>query len=63
MTEIYESKRPMIAARLREARKMAGVRRARCELLELHRPTISEIELATVVYRRKSLPNSPKSMT
>lgn len=45
MTEIKDSKRAVIAARLREARKMAGLSQGQvAKLLELHRPTISEIE-------------------
>jgi transcriptional regulator with XRE-family HTH domain len=45
MTETQDSKRSVIAARLREARKMAGVSQGHvAKLLDMHRPTISEIE-------------------
>ncbi len=45
MTEAHDSKRNVIAARLREARKMAGVSQGQvAKLLDMHRPTISEIE-------------------
>lgn len=45
MTEINDSKRNVIALRLREARKMAGVSQGHvARLLDMHRPTISEIE-------------------
>ena len=45
MTELHDSKRVLIASRLREARKMAGVSQGQvAKLLEMHRPTISEIE-------------------
>ena len=45
MTEIQDSKRAVIASRLREARKMAGLSQGQvAKLLEMHRPTISEIE-------------------
>lgn len=45
MTEINDSKRSIIALRLREARKMAGVSQGHvARLLDMHRPTISEIE-------------------
>lgn len=40
-----ESKRALVASRLREARKMAGLSQGQvAKLLGLHRPTISEIE-------------------
>src|SRR5882757_862062 len=40
-----DSKRTLIATRLREARKMAGVSQGQvAKLLDMHRPTISEIE-------------------
>jgi len=40
-----EQKKDGIAARLREARKMAGLSQGQvAKLLEMHRPTISEIE-------------------
>lgn len=40
-----ESKRALVALRLREARKMAGLSQGQvAKLLGLHRPTISEIE-------------------
>lgn len=45
MTETQDSKRAVIASRLREARKMAGLSQGQvAKLLEMHRPTISEIE-------------------
>jgi transcriptional regulator with XRE-family HTH domain len=45
MTDKQDSKRTVIASRLREARKMAGLSQGQvAKLLELHRPTISEIE-------------------
>ena len=45
MTETQDSKRTVIASRLREARKMAGISLGQvAKLLEMHRPTISEIE-------------------
>ncbi|MCM2296777.1 helix-turn-helix transcriptional regulator [Rhodoferax sp.] len=45
MTESQDSKRAVIATRLREARKMAGVSQGQvAKLLGMHRPTISEIE-------------------
>ncbi len=45
MTETQDSKRAVIASRLREARKMAGISQGQvAKLLEMHRPTISEIE-------------------
>lgn len=45
MTEGTDSKRAVIASRLREARKMAGVSQGQvARLLNMHRPTISEIE-------------------
>ena len=40
-----DSLRQIIAARLREARRMAGLTQGQvAKLLELHRPTVSEIE-------------------
>ncbi len=45
MSETQDSKRSVIAARLREARKMAGISQGQvAKLLGMHRPTISEIE-------------------
>lgn len=45
MTDLHESKRATIAARLREARKAAGLSQGQvAKLLQMHRPTISEIE-------------------
>jgi transcriptional regulator with XRE-family HTH domain len=45
MTEQHDSKRELLASRLREARKMAGVSQGQvARLLDMHRPTISEIE-------------------
>jgi len=45
MNEIKDNKRALIASRLREARKMAGLSQGQAaKILELHRPTISEIE-------------------
>lgn len=45
MTDLHESKRAAIAARLREARKAAGLSQGQvAKLLQMHRPTISEIE-------------------
>jgi transcriptional regulator with XRE-family HTH domain len=40
-----ESKRTVVAERLREARKMAGLSQGQvAKILKLHRPTVSEIE-------------------
>lgn len=45
MTDSQDSKRSVIATRLREARKMAGLSQGQvAKLLGMHRPTISEIE-------------------
>ena len=45
MTQIHESIRGVIATRLREARKVAGLSQGQvAKLLTMHRPTISEIE-------------------
>lgn len=45
MTSEQDSKRGLIATRLREARKMAGLSQGQvAKLLGWHRPTISEIE-------------------
>ncbi|MDO8772653.1 MAG: helix-turn-helix transcriptional regulator [Burkholderiaceae bacterium] len=45
MTDSQDSKRAVIATRLREARKMAGLSQSQvAKLLGMHRPTISEIE-------------------
>lgn len=45
MTDHQEDKRLLIASRLREARKMAGLSQGHvAKILEMHRPTISEIE-------------------
>lgn len=45
MTDSQDSKRAVIATRLREARKMAGLSQGQvARLLGMHRPTISEIE-------------------
>lgn len=45
MTEIQASIRGVIATRLREARKVAGLSQGQvAKLLAMHRPTISEIE-------------------
>jgi len=45
MNEAKDSKRALVASRLREARKMAGLSQGQvAKMLELHRPTISEIE-------------------
>jgi len=45
MTEQQDIKRAVVASRLREARKMAGLSQGQvAKLLEFHRPTISEIE-------------------
>ncbi|MEJ7669603.1 MAG: helix-turn-helix transcriptional regulator [Casimicrobiaceae bacterium] len=45
MTDPQDTKRAVVAARLREARKMAGLSQGQvAKLLALHRPTISEIE-------------------
>lgn len=44
-TEQQDSKRALVAARLREARKLAGISQGHvAKLLGVHRPTISEIE-------------------
>jgi len=45
MTDSSESQRSAISERLREARKAAGLSQGQvAKLLEMHRPTISEIE-------------------
>jgi transcriptional regulator with XRE-family HTH domain len=45
MTKPTEDPRQVIAARLREARKLAGISQGKvAEMLTMHRPTISEIE-------------------
>lgn len=45
MNEVKDNKRALVASRLREARKMAGLSQGQvAKMLELHRPTISEIE-------------------
>jgi transcriptional regulator with XRE-family HTH domain len=45
MIESAETKRALIAARLREARKLAGVSQGQvAKLMGLHRPAVSEIE-------------------
>lgn len=45
MTDQENSKRTLVAERLREARKMAGLSQGQvAKILSLHRPTISEIE-------------------
>lgn len=45
MNEAKDNKRVLVASRLREARKMAGLSQGQvAKILELHRPTISEIE-------------------
>lgn len=45
MTNPLDSKRTIIAERLREARKMAGLSQGQvAKLLDMHRPTVSEIE-------------------
>lgn len=45
MNETKDNKRALVASRLREARKMAGLSQGQvAKMLELHRPTISEIE-------------------
>ncbi|WP_265942244.1 helix-turn-helix domain-containing protein [Dechloromonas sp. A34] len=45
MNEAKDNKRALVASRLREARKMAGLSQGQvAKMLELHRPTISEIE-------------------
>lgn len=45
MNEAKDSKRALVASRLREARKMAGLSQGQvAKMLELHRPTVSEIE-------------------
>lgn len=44
-TDQQDSKRAVVAARLREARKLAGISQGQvAKLLGMHRPTISEIE-------------------
>ena len=44
-TSQTEEQRPIIASRLREARKMAGLSQAQvAKLLNLHRPSITELE-------------------
>ncbi len=45
MSDLQDTKRGLLALRLREARKMAGLSQGQvAKLLEFHRPTISEIE-------------------
>ena len=45
MSGANDNKRVLLASRLREARKMAGLSQGQvAKILELHRPTISEIE-------------------
>ena len=45
MMDTQQSKRALIADRLREARKMAGLSQGQvAKLLNMHRPTVSEIE-------------------
>lgn len=45
MSEIDDRKRALIAERIREARKMAGLSQAQvAKLLGLHRPSVSQIE-------------------
>ena len=45
MTESIDAKRAAVAARLREARKMAGLSQGHvAKMLSMHRPTVSEIE-------------------
>ncbi len=45
MTDQQNSQRSLVAERLREARKMAGLSQGQvAKLLKMHRPTISEIE-------------------
>jgi transcriptional regulator with XRE-family HTH domain len=45
MIESIDTQRALIAARLREARKLAGLSQGQvAKLLNLHRPTVSEIE-------------------
>lgn len=47
MTDNLETQRSAIAERLREARKAAGLSQGQvARLLQLHRPTVSEIEAA-----------------
>ena len=45
MNDINEAKKLEVAARLKEARKLAGLSQGRvAEMLDMHRPTVSEIE-------------------
>ena len=45
MTDSFDSQRLAIAERLREARKAAGLSQGQvAKLLQMHRPTVSEIE-------------------
>ena len=45
MTDLQESKKALIASRLREARKAAGLSQGQvAKMLDWHRPTVSEIE-------------------
>ena len=45
MTEVQPAKRDLIAERLKEARKLAGLSQGQvAKLLGLHRPSVSEIE-------------------
>jgi transcriptional regulator with XRE-family HTH domain len=45
MSELDSAKRPLIAGRLREARKLAGLSQGHvANILGLHRPSVSEME-------------------
>jgi len=45
MADTHPDKRPLIAERLREARKLAGLSQGHvAKMLGLHRPSVSEIE-------------------
>jgi transcriptional regulator with XRE-family HTH domain len=45
MSEVQDARRTAIAARLREARKAAGLSQGQvAKVLQMHRPTITEIE-------------------
>jgi transcriptional regulator with XRE-family HTH domain len=61
MTGNQDPKRALVAARLREARKMAGLSQGQvAKLLAVHRPTISEIEAGNRRISADELPRFAK---
>lgn len=45
MSQVVDPKRALIASRLREARRLAGLSQGQvAKIVEMHRPTITEIE-------------------